>query len=294
MARFLSDVFRAHLGGAEASETTGRDEKDAELEAALRAYVDAARAAWPSFGIDDAELVRYLAARAPGAKVPPVQHAADMLLACACGRGVPSAVEAFHRSYGGVIARVLTRRRASTDMAEDAIQNVLERLLVALPGAAPKIAEYRGSGALRSWVATAAATTLLMMRRTAERRREEDDAGFLAGLARDADPEVLYMKERYKAEMEEAITGALTQLSDRERTLLRLHLGEHMSIDELGTMYRVNRATAARWLAAARESLITSARDALRTRLKLSDRECESIGVLIQSDLQLSIARRLS
>ena len=294
MARPLSVIFRAHLGGAEGSENDGRDEQDIELEAALRAYVDEARAAWPGFGVDDSELVRYLAARSVGGKVPPAQHAGDLLLACACARGVPPAIEAFHQRYSGVIGRVLTRRRASTDMAEDAVQIVLERLLVAQPDAAPKIAEYKGSGALRSWVATTTATTLLMMRRTAERRREADDAGFFASLARDTDPEMLYMKERYKAELEEAIAGALTRLSDRERTLLRLHLGERMSIDELGTMYRVNRATAARWLAAARESLVTGARDALRERLQLSDRECDSIAALVQSDLQVSIARRLS
>jgi RNA polymerase sigma-70 factor (ECF subfamily) len=265
------------------------------IEPDLRAYVEAARAAWPGFGVEEAELVQYLADRGDGTKLPPLAHAGDLVLACACARGVPAAIEAFHGRYRTVIARVLSRRRASADLAEDVVQIVLERLLVAAPGQAPKIAEYKGRGSLKSWVSTAAATTLLMMRRATGRRSEQqEEPEFFAEIGRSLDPELLYMKERYKVEIEGAVTRALDGLGDRERALLRLHLGQHMSIDELGAMYKVNRATAARWLATARESLVASARDDLRARLGLSDSERESLAALVQSELHVSIARRLS
>lgn len=264
------------------------------FEAALRAYLDAARGAWPKLAIGDVEFIRYVAARTPAGEAPSLAHAGDLLLACACAQGVPAAIAAFHATFGAVIARVLSSRRAR-DLGEDSTQAVYDRLLVASAGAAPKIAAYKGGAPLRSWVATVAARTLMAMRRAAGRRREQaEDTSFFAGLAKGADPELLYLKEHYKFELEEAVVNALARLTDRERTLLRLHLGEQLSIDQLGVMYRVNRATAARWLAAARESLVTSSRADLRARLRLSEAECDSVMALVQSQFHFSFARRLS
>jgi len=86
----------------------------------------------------------------------------------------------------------------------------------------------------------------------------------------------------------------LSELGDRERTLLRLHLGERLSIDVLASMYSVNRATAARWLVAARQQLLSRARAAIRASLGSSDEELESLGVLLQSQLHVSLTRRLT
>jgi RNA polymerase sigma-70 factor, ECF subfamily len=286
----LSATFRATAAHG-AGDCVGDD----VLEPALRAYVDAARAAWPDFGIEPEEIVSYVASRTPAGKLPDPAYAADLLLACACARGTSAAIGAFHRHHGTVIARVLSRRRASADLADDATQAVFERLLIAPPGRSPKIGEYRGTGPLRSWVATAAATTLMMMRRAAGRRREEPpDSGISLGLAVETDPELRYIKERYRAEMEGAVSLALDRLGDRERTLLRLHLTERMSIDQLGVMYGINRATAARWLAAARAAVLTGAREELRTRLRLSPSEWGSVVALVRSQLNVSIARHLS
>jgi RNA polymerase sigma-70 factor, ECF subfamily len=284
----LTEVFRA----ASTEGPEGAPSAEA-LEAVLGAYVDAARTVWPAFGIGDEELVRYVAVRTPPGQLPNVAHAGDVLLACACARRVSAAIEAFHQRHGAVIARVLSRRRASAHVADDATQALYERLLVAPAGQTPKIGEYKGTGPLRTWVAAAAATTLLMMYRARDRRRERAPDAEVAALAAEADPELRYVKERYRAEMEEAVARAVERLSDRDRTLLRLHLNEHMSIDQLGAMYRVNRATAARWLSAARQAIVAGARDDLRARLRLTTSEWDSIVVLVRSELNVSIARRL-
>jgi RNA polymerase sigma-70 factor (ECF subfamily) len=143
-------------------------------------------------------------------------------------------------------------------------------------------------------VAAAAATTLMMMRRAAERRREEaPESGTLAGAVGEADPELRYIKERYRQELESSVEHALRSLGDRERALLRLHLSERMSIDQLGVIYGVNRATAARWLAAARTAVMTRTRDDLRARLGLSPSECRSIMALVRSRLDISIVKHL-
>jgi RNA polymerase sigma-70 factor (ECF subfamily) len=285
----LSAVFRGAEHGVE-----GQLSDDDGLEATLVEYVAAARKAWPELDIDTEALVRYVAARTSPGKLPAAAQAGDMLLACACMRGVPAAVEAFHRHYGVVISRVLSRRRAPADGVDDAVQAVYERLLVGTAGGPPEISDYKGTGPLRSWVSTVTARTLLMMRRSKERRREQQsDSGLVAALVTKLDPEQLYARERYKKDMESAIAVVIGRLGDRERTLLRLHLAERMGIDKLAAMYNVNRATAARWLVLARDAVVTGARDELRARLRLSDRDYDSVVALIQSDFELSIARLL-
>lgn len=264
------------------------------LEASLRGYLEAGRRAWPDVAYEDADFVRYLAAFASAAEAPPVAYAGDLVLAFACSRGDARAITAFHRTYSGVISRVLSRRGADAGQAEDALQAVHERLLVGSPDAAPKISEYRGLGPLRSWVSTTAATTLLMLRRAVERRREQSaDERAGISLIAEADPELGYLKERYKAQVHDAIVVALGTLGDRERTLLRLHLGQQMSIDQLGALYRVNRATAARWLASARKLILERARAELQSRLNLSESECNSIVALVRSQLDVSILQHL-
>jgi RNA polymerase sigma-70 factor (ECF subfamily) len=258
------------------------------------AYVAAARAAWPMLEVDAVSFDRYLAQRAPVAgRLPPVAHAGDLLLAFACATGVPGAVATFRATFDGVLARVLARRRASASDAADIKQTVYERLLVAAPGAAPRIAEYRGDGPLRSWVSTSVATTLLMMQRAAGRRRERSNAAAEVAAVAQADPEILHLKRRYRVHIEAAVVRALGRLGQRERTLLNLHLSEGLTIDHLGAMYRVNRATAARWLSAARDALVDHARGEIRSDLRVSESECDSLVALVRSDLDVSIARHL-
>jgi RNA polymerase sigma-70 factor (ECF subfamily) len=58
-------------------------------------------------------------------------------------------------------------------------------------------------------------------------------------------------------------------------------------------MYGVNRATAARWLAAAREIVKERTIRQLRARLQLNPRECESLLGLVNSQLEVSVLRHL-
>lgn len=265
-----------------------------ELEPALLALVDEGRRRWPAFAVPVAELAAYLRERSGPAGLPPLAHAGDLLLACACVRGEQAALQAFQELYDPIVRRVCSRRRVDPALADDARQALYERLLVSRGGQPPRIADYRGQGRLEGWVATAASTTLLMMQRAAGRRREQSESSAGNELAGALDPELEFIRARYKSQLEEAIADALQELGDRERTLLRLHLGERLSIDTLGAMYGVNRATAARWLVAARQTLLERARAAMRARLGSSDAELESLGVLLQSQLHVSLARRLS
>jgi RNA polymerase sigma-70 factor (ECF subfamily) len=186
----------------------------------------------------------------------------------------------------------LARRRASAAEAADVTQIVYERLLVGTVSAAPKLTDYRGHGPLRAWVATNVVTTLFMMRRAAKRRRERPEEEGAA--VTDVGPEISYLKQRYRTEIEEAIARAIGHLPERARTLLRLHLGQRLTIDHIGAMYRVNRATAARWLSAARDALSAAARSEIKAALRIDDKECDSLMTVMRSDLEVSVVRHLT
>jgi RNA polymerase sigma-70 factor, ECF subfamily len=251
-------------------------------------------AAWPTHGLIVEDFVRYVAARAEHGEPPPLAHAADLFLAFGCVVAHPEMLAAFQRTYAAVVARVLMRRGATAHVIADASQIVFERLLVAREAQPPKLVQYTGQGPLKSWMSTNAATTLAMMQRAQRRKREEPEASETAGLHQLVDPELAYLKGRYKDEVEKAIVRALSRLDDRERTLLRLSTGERMSIDQLGVLYHVNRSTVARWLAAARESLLKATQAEVRSALQLSSSQCDSIIDFVQSQLDVSIIRHLS
>lgn len=263
------------------------------LEQQLRDYIIEAAASWPGLDSMSDAFVAYVAARSAQG-IPPIAHAAELFLAHGCAMRWPASQAAFHRGYREVVKRVLTRRGAEAHSADDVTQVVFTQLLVAPQGELPKIVQYRGQGPLKSWVAAAASTALAMLRRGQQRKREDKEDLERVQVDALVDPELGYLKERYKGEVQRAIAQALARLDERERTLLRLSAGAQMNIDELGAMYRVSRATAARWLVAARGALLEHTRAVLRSELGLSDTELRSIVGLIHSQLDISIVRLLS
>jgi RNA polymerase sigma-70 factor (ECF subfamily) len=229
-----ADRSRAHVVASPAPRSEPRTLTVAG-ESDLGAYVAIARAARPTVELDRGELAAYVLARSTQA-LPPVDHAGDLLLACACLRGHPTAISAFHLTYGSVIRRVLARRNASAADIADATQMVYERLLVWQADRAPLLSEYGGRGPLRVWISTAAARTLLTMRRSDGRRRANEGASShaIGTIASAINPELMYFKRLYKQEIETAVGRSLDGLEVHARALLQLHLGERLSIDQLG------------------------------------------------------------
>jgi RNA polymerase sigma-70 factor, ECF subfamily len=287
MPASLAATFRSVAGSV-------FDADDSELEAELQTYLAAAHAAWPELSMSDSAFVSCLAERSAEGRMPERACAPDLFLVCACAQRLPAAREVFHTTYAPVVARVLRRRGATAAELQDAQQAVFEKLLVADASGRARLSDYKGHGPLKSWVSSVAATTLLMLQRTHTRRRERpQNNDLLLEQAIEDGPELRYLKQRYKAPVEAAIVHALSRLGDRERVLLRLHLCERSSIDHLGAMYGVNRATAARWLARARAGLLEETRAEIRRTLALSESECDSILKLVDSQLDVSIARHL-
>lgn len=292
--RSLLKAFLAHAPKAVARRVTD----PAALGKALRAALSSARSAYPEVTLDDEAFAAHLAERMAEADEPLVAvqalHAGDLLLACACLRGDSLAQEQFDRRFRPVVAEAVGRMVAGeSDFVEEVRQALREKLLVGARGGRPKLLDYAGKGPLGSWIRSAAVRTALNLKESGRRESPMEDA--LAAQLPEAadDPELRLLKSRCKKELKGAFQAALKELTDQERSVLRLNLVEGRSIDQIAERFRTHRSTAARWLTQAKERVMELTRQELRERLKWSDRDLRSVVALVRSQLELSIHRYL-
>jgi RNA polymerase sigma-70 factor (ECF subfamily) len=72
--------------------------------------------------------------------------------------------------------------------------------------------------------------------------------------------------------------------------VLRYQLVDGWSIDRVGELYGVHRATAARWITTARDELGALIRTEVGTQLGITPTEVDSIIRLVQTRLEISFA----
>src|SRR5262249_5204945 len=160
-------------------------------------------------------------------------------------------------------------------------------LFVCEPGRRPGIEEYAGRGELRGWLRVSASRMAMQVLR--EQRRtaplDSDLAAHLAVRSPNTNPERMLLQVLYRPEVKAAFEEAMRSLPNHERTVLRQHFIDGLTIDDLGKLHGVHRATAARWLARSRGALLHEVRKALKERLKISRSECDSILRFVRSDL---------
>jgi RNA polymerase sigma-70 factor (ECF subfamily) len=132
----------------------------------------------------------------------------------------------------------LARPHAHVGGDRGEIKQLRQRLFVAASGL-PRIAEYSGRSGLRRWVRSVAVRTGLNFLRQGRREILVEDDRVLDGVAATEDPEIAYMKEKYRREFREAFLAALAGLQPRQQGLLRYHYVDGLNIDGIGTIYRV-------------------------------------------------------
>jgi RNA polymerase sigma-70 factor, ECF subfamily len=246
----------------------------------------AARDRHPRLSVTLPSFAAFVAARL-GETVPEDDVAADLLLACGCAEGDEAALRAFDDEQLADTPRLVARIEREPAAVEEIKQRLRERLLLPRDGAPPRIADYRGKGRLASWLRVAAIRIALDLQASRPSVPLTDDD--LVG----RDPELDYLRERYRDAFREAFTAALDELEGRDRTVLRMHLIDGLGIDRIGQLYEVHRATAARWLERARAELFEATRRRLGDRLGVSASEFASIVRLVRSDLDVSVCRIL-
>jgi len=176
------------------------------------------------------------------------------------------------------------------DGIDEVKQLLREKLFVGTAGGAAKIGQYDGRGALEGWLRVAAVRAALNLH---EARRPpavaSEEARAVAERVLQYDPELEFIKARYRDDFAAAFREALAALSSRDRALLRFHYLEHLSPARIGTVYRVHRTTAARWIAEAQRGLLEATRSRLMARLGISRAECDSLVRAVQSRLLLTL-----
>jgi len=218
-------------------------------------------------------------------------QAADLYLACACAHGDPAAVAILERDYIAGLDAPLRATGLGAHAVDEVRQRVRELLLVGSDDV-PAIASYRGKGHLRSWV-RAVAVRQAMQHFRGVRETPVDDSALaeLPDVAGDA--QLAPWKQQYAVAFREAFEQAVNALSEHDRLLLRQHHLDQLSVDELATLHKVHRATAARWVAATRAALLAGVRTRMIARLGITGGELDSALRLARSQLDISIHRLL-
>ncbi len=222
----------------------------------------------------------------------PVADADEIALAHACANGDAGAIRAFEARYFGCIAGIVRKLRLPDDDAHDVAQTLRQRLFVGGPEGAGVLA-YAGQGRLAGLVQVAATRIALNLRRGRQRIADEVEV-IAAPEPLTAGGDTVYAKAEYREHIKQAIEDAAAALTARDRALLRLHLVERASIDDVAALYRVHRATAARWIQAARDTLTTHTRKNFLATVALDTHDEAALASLVESQLTLSLSRILS
>jgi RNA polymerase sigma-70 factor (ECF subfamily) len=251
--------------------------------------LERARRAWPGAAWQREDLERRLAASDPqlwSASAAAVRGD-ELLLAWACLLGDRDAIRQVESRY---VLDVLPNLRAlglAAAELDDVVQTLRVALLVGAPGGEPKLARYTGRGELGGFVRTVAVRLALDRKRARQPVALDDLARRL--ITPLGDPDVDYQKDLYTERFAEALAAAWACLPTAERLLLRYHLLDEVSIDELAVIYRIHRSTAARRCVSARQRLIAGTRAELGRAIGVSTRTVDSILRLIATRLDAGL-----
>lgn len=270
-----------------------------EIETRLTAKLLDARAVWPLLSVTDDRFVRHVASVLPSDGMLEALDglvAADLLLAVGCIERDRMALAAFDAQFVVPITDQLVRAQRCT--ADGELEQVVrEHVLVGRDGRPAKLAQYTGRAPLSAWlrvVITRLAITMLRRRTPADSADMAASDDVIANMiSYDVDVELAHVRTEHSALFKQAFHEALESLPARDRTVLRMSVIDDLSIDEIAEIYRVHRATAARWLVGIREQLSVGTRQRLAERLRLADSEFESLAGMLLSCLDISLQRIL-
>jgi RNA polymerase sigma-70 factor (ECF subfamily) len=221
-------------------------------------------------------------------------RAEDLFLATACAGGDAPAIKALERVHLSRVPQYLGR----FDLANHQVNEVRQRLTIRLL-CAPHITigHYNGTGPLSAWIRTSAVRIALDLLR--ERQlAEEVDCDFLeatsTALLSTTSPELEVIKEQKRELLRSALHEAFQGLSPTEKTITRLHWIDGLSLEAIARLYRVHRATVARWLLAARSSVLRKVEERLCLKIQLSRSEVRSIVANSQRDISSQVLKTLA
>lgn len=290
----LTDVLTASFLAALSSPAQVADV--AALTAALTNALTAARARFPGVAFEGSRIGTHLGEKVTAEADPLAAlgrlRIEELCLVCACLAGDPRALHVFDAAYLGPVAERLRRSGLPAEVVADARQRIAGSLLTADAAGRGRLTTYSGRGDLAGWLYVAIAREARRLAGREARFAPADDLE-LADERMGADLELAHLKATYGEAFRRSFHAALAELDEQARNLLRQHLLDGLSIDQIAALQRVHRATAARRLVRVREDLALRTRALLVQDLGLSERESDSVLRLVRSQLDLSLSRVL-
>ena len=249
---------------------------------------EAARA-WPALRIPAELFAEHLRRRTPSDDKDPLAglHASDLFVAFACLSRDESAWKELDRSFLAKVPDYVRAIDPSPAFADEVRQRLSEKL-AGMATATPKLASYSGRGPLAAWLRVGAIREAQSMVR-ARRHSAEPDSLRLA--SEGLDPEVVLLKRDGTAAFRKAFDDVIASLPDDERSVLKLHYLDGLTLDEVARAFRTSRATAARLVLQARERIATRFERRLRELHGKNAPNMESLLALVESQLGSSMAR---
>jgi RNA polymerase sigma-70 factor (ECF subfamily) len=218
------------------------------------------------------------------------QWGADLFLACAAASGDQTAVRCVDEHYIARLPGRIQRLGATAQKVPDVLQAVRERLFV---GPSPRILGYNARAPLEQWIKVVAIRTAIDMHRQ-EAVGPRVEAQWLTALVTpDTDAARSLIRQEHKLAFEEAIRSEVARLSPRDRTVLRLHVIEGVSIEKLAASYGVHRVTVARWIWSAGERVLEGLRLHFSQQFGIVPHEFDSLARLMRSQLSLKLSEAL-
>jgi RNA polymerase sigma-70 factor (ECF subfamily) len=269
---------------------------EAEFASVLSHLAREASDKWPAVAVSPEDFAAYLGARMQAEPDLLTQlravRASDLFLACGCMAGDRKAFSAFEAEFGPDIVRAVRKVGSRRHAPEDLEQRVREKLFVGDGERPPKITAYGGQGSLRAWVRVTAVRTVLDVVRWGDdsKRKVDMESDMLEALPDvEPSPELAAFRKEHAQRLPAAMREAFATLSPRQRNLLRHRYLHGLSTERVANMYSVHRATAFRWLEAARKHLFERTREIMLRDLSMSGRELESFIAALRSRLDVSI-----
>ncbi len=259
----------------------------------LAAFVERARGGHPELEVSSQRWAEQLwpsLAHEAAADWPEVLErilAPDLLLAVALGSGDPDAVAVFEQQLVPRIRSTLARLRLSSSELSEMLQQVRVHILVAPnKDQRPRISKYGGRGSLEGWVRTLALRYAIAQRR---KRETPIDVEALERIGVPPGTQRLPHRSLRRRQLRAAVGDAFSELSPRDRALLRARYVEAKTAVLLAEEFEVHESTMSRWLASAREALATRIR--ARARVLIGPGE-EALGPMLEtliSDVEASL-----
>lgn len=265
------------------------------LEAALWRMYHEGATSWPQIPVSAEKFAQFLGRQLPSeAALRELAglRARDLYLVCALGLGDRTAQTIFEGEYMQRVRHALLQFGTSEPGIADIKQNLYGRLLEKRDGTVVRLS-YGGRGDLGSWLCTCAIREAGQRHKKQQRELALEHAS--EEILRDlhSSPEVATLTGRLKQVFQESFKEAIATLSSRERNLLRYHFLAELSIDQIGAIYRIHRATAARWVAKAQERLVKKTRELFVLRAQVNAESLPRIMELIESQLSVNLGNVL-